>query len=235
MQSLLQGELYLWQGCCSGRLSAGIPEAVLKDLKAISKLCGDKENTCQKLEWATPHYRIWKGLYLHVFAWPFRGSLCLFLPCSPNHLANRLLQSKGDVLRLILVCPSESTVPSKKSFKAHFAAGLPSKHEGNMSHSNANYWLLRISLSNSHTLISKAIYGAIIWANTVHVTENPLMMMNSGYCWLQSDMGWWVRGKTLALELCGFFFVKRSGFHKSSSKMRKKVKLEMRLRETVGK
>lgn len=71
-------------------------------------------------------------------------------------------QSKGDVLRLLLVCPSKSTVPSKKNFKACFSAGLPSKYKANMSHSNANYQFLRISLSNGHTLISKAIYGAII-------------------------------------------------------------------------
>ena len=62
VQSLLQGELYLWWGCCSGVLCAGVPEAVLKDLKAISKLCGGKEDTCQKLEWGQSS--------LHCLAWP---------------------------------------------------------------------------------------------------------------------------------------------------------------------
>ena len=109
------------------------------------------------------------------------------------------------------------------------------KTQANMSCSNASYWLMRISLSNGHTLISKAIYGAIIWANTVHVTENPLMMMHSGYCWLQPDTGWWVRAKTLALQLCGFFFVNKSGFRKSSSKIRRKEKLEVSLGKEVGK
>lgn len=73
-------------------------------------------------------------------------------------------------------------------------------------------------LSSGHTLISKAIYGAIIWANTVPVTENPLMMMNSSYWWLQPDPQWWVGGKTLALKLCELPSVSRSGFHKGSRK-----------------
>lgn len=74
-------------------------------------------------------------------------------------------------------------------------------------------------LSSGHTLISKAISGAIIWADTVPVTENPLMMMNSGYWWLQSDPQWWVGDKTLAFELCELLSVNRSGFRKSSSKI----------------
>lgn len=119
----------------------------------------------------------------------------------------------------------ESTVPYKapQNFKACFSAALLLKHEANMTCSSAIYWLLRISLSSGHTLISNAIYGAIIWANTVPVTENPLMMMNSSYWWLQPDPQWWVGGKTLALKLCELLSVSRSEFHKSSRKIKKKL------------
>lgn len=147
----------------------------------------------------------------------FRGSLCRFFPCGPNQLVSGLLPSQGDVFHLISVCP-ESTLPSKapQNFKACFSAALLSKHVLQQCH------LLTPEniLSSGHTLISKAIYGAIIWANTVPVTENPLMMMNSSYWWLQPDPQCWVGGKTLALKLCEFLSVSRSEFTGAKGKLK---------------
>lgn len=78
VQSLLQGELYLWWGPCSGVLSAGVPETVMKDLKAISKLCGGKKDTCQKLEWGHSS--------LHCLSWPLLQNLerSCTLMCLPD-------------------------------------------------------------------------------------------------------------------------------------------------------
>lgn len=90
VQSLLQAELSLWLGSCSGILSAGVPEAVFKDLKATSKLCGCKEVTCQKLEWdhSSPHCLTWSSLQNLENSEPF--CVCLTfqrrrMPVPPLH------------------------------------------------------------------------------------------------------------------------------------------------------
>lgn len=151
-------------------------------------------------DWPGPHCRLWEGQCHHGPGDLLEADLGLFPPVLQTSLLMACSSAKVTAwVNVDVLCWEHGTIPTEPQ---SLCFCLPNTKQ--TSCSNANYWLLGIHLSNGHALISKAICGAFMWANTVHVSENPLMMMNSGSCWLQPDTEWWVRGKTLALELCDF-------------------------------